>query len=74
MRKIEDSQSSEALNDNLWNHEMLDQGLPIHFVANEKKTRERNMQKLQTYSKSVAEVPLQTRTERKLRQKESLID
>ena len=74
MRKIEDSQSSEALNVNLWDPEMLDQGLPIHLVANKKKTRERNMQKLQTYSKSVAEVSLQTRTERKLRQKESLID
>ena len=46
MRKIEDSHSSEALNVNLWDPEMLDQGLPIHLVANKKKTRERNMQKL----------------------------
>ena len=32
------------------------------------------MLKLQAYSKSLAEIPLRTRTERRLRQKQSLLD
>ena len=74
MRRIEDSHSSEALTTKLFDAEKSDEVLPTQNIDNKQRTRERNMQKLQTYSKSIAQVSLHTRTERKLRQKASLID
>ena len=69
MKEIVDSSESlppsGIMTVSLWDTEQLGKDAYTKLNAHARRTRHKNMQKLQTYSKNIAQISLNTRTERK---------
>ena len=69
MREIVDSSeslpASGKMTVSLWDAEKLGKDMYTKLNAHNRRTRHKNMRKLQTYSKNIAQISLNTRTERK---------